>query len=124
MDWMIDSSLPIYAQLAEQLRMRIVTGTYSPGARMPAVRELALEAGVNPNTMQRALAELERRGLVFSQRTSGRFVTEDTEMIEQEKRALAEKRIREFLLGMERLGFTGSEIMELLKTAGEEEAVL
>jgi DNA-binding transcriptional regulator YhcF (GntR family) len=85
------------------------------------VRELAVEAGVNPNTMQRALGELERLGLVYSQRTSGWFVTEDITMIETAKQELASRRIREFLGAMKDLGFSGREIADLIAAAQEKE---
>ena len=90
MKWYFSDSAPIYAQLIRQIKVGIVTGAFPPGERLPSVRDLATEAGVNPNTMQRAFAELERDGLVYSQRTAGRFVTEDRAMIEQTKKALAE----------------------------------
>ena len=77
MNWQFSNDAPIYAQLIGQIRAGIVSGAFSPGERLPSVRDLAMEAGVNPNTMQRALTELERDGLVYSQRTSGRYVTED-----------------------------------------------
>ena len=77
-----DSSRPIYAQLVERLKARILAGTYPPGGHLDSVRDLAAAAGVNPNTMQRALAQLETEGLVRTERTSGRYVTEDTELIE------------------------------------------
>ena len=89
MKWYFSDSAPIYAQLIRQIKVGIVTGAFPPGERLPSVRDLATEAGVNPNTMQRAFAELERDGLVYSQRTAGRFVTEDRAMIEQTKKALA-----------------------------------
>ena len=85
------------------------------------MRDLATEAGVNPNTMQRALAELERDGLVFSQRTAGRFVTEDKAMIERAKRGLAERHIKTFLEAMVRLGYRPEEIMSLLQQETSEE---
>ena len=78
MPWNLDSSRPIYTQLVERIQLDILAGKYQPGARLPSVRDLASEAGVNPNTMQKALAELERENLVHSARTSGRFITEDT----------------------------------------------
>ena len=71
MNWQFSNDAPIYAQLIGQIRAGIVSGAFSPGERLPSVRDLAMEAGVNPNTMQRALTELERDGLVYSQRTSG-----------------------------------------------------
>ena len=88
MKWLFSNDAPIYTQLIEQIKVGIVAGAFPPGERLPSVRDLATEAGVNPNTMQRALAELERDGLVFSQRTAGRFVTEDKTMIEQAKKEL------------------------------------
>ena len=80
MPWNLDDSRPIYLQLMEKIQQDIVSGTYRPGEKLPSVRELALDAAVNPNTMQKALSELERSGLVYSQRTSGRFITEDESM--------------------------------------------
>ena len=121
MEWHFNSNAPIYAQLVEQLTLRIVTSVYPPGQRIPPVRDLAMEAGVNPNTMQRALGELERLGLMYSQRTSGRFVTEDTAMIETAKQDLASRRITEFLRAMEDLGFAPAEIPELIQAAQKEE---
>ena len=76
--WKFDSSAPIYSQLVRHIQEAIVSGEFTPGDRLPSVRDMAMEAGVNPNTMQRALTELERDGLVYSQRTAGRFVTENT----------------------------------------------
>ena len=80
MEWNLDPSRPIYQQIIEKVETEIASGRYQPGQQLPSVRELALEAGVNPNTMQRALSELERGGLVTSRRTSGRFITEDGNM--------------------------------------------
>ena len=77
MSWNLDSERPIYTQIIERITLDIISGIYAPGARLPSVRDLAQNAGVNPNTMQKALSELERTGLLFSQRTSGRFVTEE-----------------------------------------------
>ncbi len=122
MQWKIDGSAPIYSQLVEQMKLEIVSGEWIPGQRIPAVRELAVAAGVNPNTMQRALQELERQGLMFSQRTSGRFVTENTEMIEDAKRTLAKRHIMAFIQQMQALGYTRQEIVALLEESerGEE----
>ena len=119
MQWSFTDERPIYAQLVEQLKLRIVTGLYPPGSRIAAVRELAAEAAVNPNTMQRALAALEEQGLVFSQRTAGRFVTDDAERIGQERRALASGKIHRFLDEMGNLGFEKKEILELLEEEGK-----
>ena len=121
MEWHIRADLPIYAQLVFQIKLAIVSGEYLPGERLASVRELAMDAGVNPNTMQRALQELEREGMVYTQRTSGRFVTEDTKVIESAKKHLAEDRIKDFLEQMGRLGYPKVEILSLLKASIEEE---
>ena len=121
MKWQFSNDAPIYTQLIEQIKVGIVVGAFPPGERLPSVRDLATEAGVNPNTMQRALAELERDGLVYSQRTTGRFVTEDKTMIETAKRSLAERHVKTFLAAMLRLGFQREEIMTLLRQETGEE---
>ena len=123
MQWHFSNDAPIYTQLIQQVKAGIVTGAFPPGERLPSVRDLATEAGGNPNTMQRALAELERDGLVYSQRTAGRFVTEDNTMINTAKRSLAERHVKTFLEAMLRLGFRKDEIIDLIsKELGEEEA--
>ena len=122
MQWQFSNDAPIYTQLIQQVKVGIVTGAFPPGERLPSVRDLATEAGVNPNTMQRALAELERDGLVYSQRTAGRFVTEDNTMINQAKRSLAQRHIKSFLEAMLQLGFQKEEIIDLItRELGEEE---
>lgn len=117
MVWSFSGDLPIYVQLIQQLEEGIVSGAFPQGGRLPTVRDLAQEAGVNPNTMQRAMAELERGGLVYSQRTAGRFVTEDQACIESAKRKLAQEQIQHFLEAMERLGYQQEELPELLRQA-------
>ena len=119
--WQFSGDAPIYSQLIEQIKVGIVSGVFPPGERLPSVRDLATEAGVNPNTMQRALAELERDGLVYSQRTAGRFVTEDKTMIQNAKRSLAERHIKAFLEAMFRLGFQQEEVLALLEQEMKEE---
>ena len=121
MPWYLDSDRPIYLQLMERIQHDIISGTYKPGDKLPSVRELAMEASVNPNTMQKALSELERIGLVHSRRTSGRFITEDETMIKQLKTETATEHIREFLKSMEYLGFTRPEILELVQDTMKEE---
>ena len=120
-DWQIRDDAPIYSQLVAQIKLGIAAGALSPGERLPSVRDLATEAGVNPNTMQRALQELERQGLVYSQRTSGRFVTEDREMIEAAKSALAAEQVRSFLDAMARLGYMRDDILRLIEARIKEE---
>ena len=118
-----DSSRPIFAQLVERLKARILAGTYPPGGHLESVRDLAAAAGVNPNTMQRALAQLEMEGLVRTERTSGRFVTEDTDLIEQLRAAAAHEIAEEFLKKMNSIGYTPEKAAALLEhwDAKEEE---
>ena len=115
MEWRILDNRPIWAQLQEQLTLRIIAGTYPLGSRLPSVRELAAEAGVNPNTMQRALAQLEEKGLVATNRTAGRTVTEDVQRIDAVRMELAQAQIRGYLQGMKVLGFSEAEARALLQ---------
>lgn len=115
MAWDLDTDRPIYAQLVERIQMQIVSGQYSPGARLPSVRELAMVAAVNPNTMQKAFAELERSGLVITQRTNGRTVTEDEELIGDIKTGLAKEQVNAFFSKMSELGYTEKEASDLIK---------
>lgn len=120
MAWTLDSDRPIYAQILERIQMQIVAGVYQPGDKLPSVRELAMQAGVNPNTMQKALSELERSGLIITQRTSGRNVTEDMDMIKATRRQLAGEQIQEFLKKMQQLGFEREDIIAMIQeTKGE-----
>ena len=121
MEWKFRSDLPIYSQLVDQIKLGIVSGSLLPGERLMSVWDMATEAGVNPNTMQRALQELERDGMVYSQRTAGRFVTENMQVIEREKKKLAEEQIRSFLEAMKKLGYRQEEIPALLKEKEEKE---
>lgn len=121
MSWTLDNDRPIYLQLMERIQRDIIAGVYQPGDKLPSVRDLALEAAVNPNTMQKALSELERSGLVYSQRTSGRFITEDREMLTQMKKELATEHIQEFFQKMEQLGFSRAELLTLVTKAAEGE---
>ena len=121
MDWSFNNDMPIYTQLVDKIKLSIVSGQLPPGEKLSAVRELAAEAKVNPNTMQRAFQELERAGLVFSQRSSGRYVTEDVEIIMEAKKAMARQYVQSFMKSMEQLGYTGEEILRLLEEGEEEE---
>lgn len=120
MPWKFDNNRSIYVQLVEKIQNRIITGVYAPGSRLASVRELAGEAEVNPNTMQKALAELERAGLVHAVRTSGRFVTEDQKMIENLKRESAVEIIREFREKMKTLGYDDEAVIKLIKETKKE----
>ena len=114
MAWQFDSGRPIYTQLLEQIRFLIISGQYPAGSKLPSVRDLAAESSVNPNTMQRALTELERSGLIYSQRTAGRFVTEDEELIKQMKESIGQEKILTFFHEMEQLGYGADEIIDLI----------
>ncbi|MBA4700974.1 MAG: GntR family transcriptional regulator [Ruminococcus sp.] len=121
MPWDLDNDRPIYLQLMERIQQDIIAGVYAPGDKLPSVRDLALDASVNPNTMQKALSELERSGLVYSQRTSGRFITEDETMLKKIKLDLASEHIRQFFEKMTLLGFKNQEILELVQETLEED---
>ena len=112
---------PIYLQIVRYVQRRLVAGTIRPGDELPSRRALSALLGVNPNTMQRALTELERDGLVYSQRTSGRYVTEDQTAITEARHALAADRVRSFLTDMERLGFEKEDLLSLLRQESEKE---
>ena len=121
MPWNLESSRPSYLQIIERVQMDIITGRYQPGDKLPSVRDLAQEAAVNPNTMQKALSELERSGLIYSQRTSGRFITEDKELIHQMQKELAAAEVSAFVAHMKQLVITPEEIRQLLAETIEEE---
>lgn len=114
MAWNLNSDRPIFIQIVERIEMDIISGKYKPGDKLPSVRDLAAEAAVNPNTMQKVFSELERTGLVFSQRTTGRFITEDTSMIDELKSTLAKDKITELLSFMQQLGFQENEILAMI----------
>ena len=115
MNWQFSNDAPIYAQLIRQIRAGIVSGAFSPGERLPSVRDLATEAGVNPNTMQRALAQLETEGLVRTERTSGRYVTEDIALIEQLRADTARTLASDFLEKMRGIGYSPAQTAALLE---------
>ncbi|WP_455054987.1 GntR family transcriptional regulator [Merdimonas faecis] len=115
MPWDLDNDRPIYLQLMERIQQDIVSGVYKAGDKLPSVRELAIDAAVNPNTMQKALSELERNGLVHSRRTSGRFITEDEAMLKNLRDELASRHIQDFMEKMKQLGFQEKETLEKLQ---------
>ena len=115
MRWEFHGDAPIYAQVMERVERMIVSGVLAPGAKLPAVRTFALEAGVNPNTMQKALTELERGGLIYSQRTSGHFVTENKAVIAAARENLAAELTRRYLNSMTELGYRPEEAEEELR---------
>jgi len=115
MEWKLTDDRPIWLQLTEQLTRRIITGVYPPGSKLPPVRELAAEAGVNPNTMQRALAQLEQDGLAKADRTAGRLVTQDTAVLEGVRGAQARVIVDRYYQAMAELGYTRQEAAAQLR---------
>ena len=109
MEWSFNNEVPIYLQIIDRFKMEIANGSLKSGDKVPSVRELALSAGVNPNTMQKALSELERDGYLESRRTSGRFVTDRGSQADTLKNDLAHKLCTEFCEGMSKVGFTPEE---------------
>ncbi len=114
MRWEFHGDAPIHAQVTERIERMIVSGALGPGERLPSVRSFALEAGINPNTMQKALAELERSGLIYSQRTAGNFVTNDPQTIAAAREGLAAEETRQYLQTMSELGYSPEEAERLL----------
>ncbi len=115
MDAVFNNSVPIYLQIVSEIKKQIVSGKLIPGERIPSVRELALTYKVNPNTMQKALIELEENGLIKTERTNGKFVTEDENIINKIKNDYAENLTRNYLSEMISLGITKQEIKERIK---------
>lgn len=123
MAWKFDTGQPLYVQITAELKRRIADGTYPVGQKMPSVRELALEAGVNPNTMQRALADLEREGLLQSERTAGRFVRATEAAVEKLNDALRDEAIERFVHEMEGLGIESDQIVSTVSAWIERNAL-
>ena len=116
MSWNFDEKSPIYIQIAKHIKMKIISQEIKSGDQLPTVRELAEEAGVNPNTMQRAFSELEQEGMVFSKSTSGRVVTEDEKLIKQKRHELATEELQSFVQNMHHIGFDTSDIIAVLES--------
>lgn len=114
MPWELKSDRAIYTQLIEQIELMIFSGIYPPGTKLPSVRDMAQDAAVNPNTMQRALAKLEEDGLIITHRTSGRSITEDGNMIKKAKTRLAQEQVTDFLEKMQKLGFDQKDVLAIL----------
>ena len=120
MEWKLDDSRPIWPQLKEQLIIAIVAGEYNMGGSFPTVRELAEDAGVNRNTMQRALSELEHDGFVTTNRTAGRTVTTDEGLVTRMKESIAKKSIEKFIKEMAAIGYSADDVVKMIKERGEE----
>ncbi len=115
MNFVFHNNAPIYIQLVEQLRIHIISGRLSAGERLPSVRDLALQLKVNPNTLQKALSELEEAGLIFTERTNGKFVTEDLALIEKHRQDYASAISEKFISNMQNIGFTREEAIKYLE---------
>lgn len=115
MNWEFNNERPIYTQIVEHMKLFIVSGEIAAGSKLASVRELAGDAEVNPNTMQKALSELERIGLMHANRTSGRFITEDNAMILKVKQELAEESIQVFLQNMKKIGYDKTQTISLIE---------
>ena len=118
MDYIFDNERPIYIQLLEKIRLEIICGNLKSGQRLPSVRELALTARVNPNTMQKALTELESEGLIYTERTNGKFVTKNEKLIENIKKELAKEKVNNYLNDMKNIGITYEEAIRYLQELG------
>lgn len=118
MKFEFDNNIPIYIQLVEQLKIYIISGNIKPGSRLPSVRELALQTQVNPNTMQKALVELENLKLVYTQRTNGKYVTTDQKLIDKLRFEYAYELSNKYFLNMKNIGFDKKETINYLQKLG------
>ena len=123
MEFNFDNERPIYIQLVELIRIEIVSGKFKKGERIPSVRELALMMKVNPNTMQKALNELENQKLIYTERTNGKFVTEDEELIENIKKVLAKEKVNNYLDSMNSIGISFEESLKYLQELGGKDGI-
>lgn len=114
--WELTNDRPLYIQLIEHIKLLVLSGEYEPGQQFPSVRELALAANVNPNTMQRALSELEREGLLITERTNGRRITGNASMIESMREELALSKLGRLKRELKQLGMAGGEPMEFIRS--------
>ena len=121
MEYIFNNETPIYLQLVEKLKMQIVSGELKQGQRIPSVRDLALVTRVNPNTMQKALTELESQGLVYTERTNGKFVTQNQKLIHQTKKELAKEKVQKYLDDMKNIGITYEQARNYLQELGGKE---
>ena len=123
MSWQFATDRPIYTQLVEQIQLKILAGEYEPGGRLPSIRDLSTEAAVNPNTLQRAFLELEQKGLVYTVRTAGKFISEDQEKIAALRQEYAREAVTAFSNQMQSLGYEPKEVVQLVTEMIKEEKV-
>lgn len=120
MKWEFKNGIPIYLQIIAQIKVMIASGELRAGSKIPPVREMAVEAGVNPNTMQRALTQLEQEGLLYTQRTAGRFVSEDENVMKELRKAMSEQYIADMFHNLEKMGMDKQEIIDAVKDYQED----
>ncbi|MBR6443858.1 MAG: GntR family transcriptional regulator [Firmicutes bacterium] len=120
--WPFKEGTPIYLQIIEEIKTRIVRGEYEAGSQVPPVRELAIEAGVNPNTVQRAFAQLESEGILKSDRTRGRFVTDEKSVLGELRKTMSSRFVTGMIKGMKELGMSDDEIIEAVSRQVKEES--
>ena len=118
MNFIFDNDRPIYIQLVEQLKEYIVAGNFKAGEKLPSVREFAMQIKVNPNTVQKALAEIENQKLIYTERTNGKFVTENEELIENVKKELANEKVQKYFQNMNKLGIDKEKAITYLQELG------
>ncbi len=123
MDYVFDNERPIYIQLVEMIRIDIVSGKFKKGQKLPSVRELALIMKVNPNTMQKALVELENENLVYTERTNGKYVTQDEKLIERAKKELAREKVNNYLNSMKSIGINYDSAVRYLQEFGGKDGI-
>ena len=121
MDMKFDNNIPIYIQLVEQLKIYIISGNIKSGERLPSVRDFAIQTKVNPNTMQKALAELENLGLIYTERTNGKFVTNNQKLIDKYKIEYANELSDKYFSNMQSIGFDKNDTISYLKKLGGDE---
>lgn len=114
MSWNFSDDKPIYVQIVDKIKLMIISGVYNCGDKLPSVRDMATEVGVNPNTMQKAFQELERTSVIYSQRTNGRFITDDTDLIEMLRNNIAQNQIKQFYDNMTQMGLSKEEIINAI----------
>lgn len=123
MEYIFDNERPIYIQLVEMIRIDIISGKFEKGQRLPSVRELALMMKVNPNTMQKALVELEDEKLIYTERTNGKYVTEDEKLIEKVKKKLAQEKVNNYLNSMKNIGINYELAIQYLQELGGQNGI-
>lgn len=120
MAWSFSSNQPVYLQIAERIRRSVLSGEYPPGSQLPSVRQLAMEAAVNPNTVQHAFSDLENEGMIISKGTQGRFVTSEEWIIEDCRQLMARQRTLGYLQDMAQLGIPADQAIVMIKEAENE----